>query len=299
MMVIRHASESSAGPIDGDIAESIERVSESYLREIVETISVPRHYVAEASENRRIGKWIASRLRSFGYETVFQGEYGNIIAMPAGMSPDGVLLVGAHYDSVPGTPGADDNASAVAALLACAKAVSERKEKPNVCFVSFNREEDELAGSFDFVDNFLPRNLVVRQAHILEMVGYSRNEPGSQTMPEGLPIAIPDTGNFLGLIGNSNSNLIVDHVLGLAKSGLAEFPVVGLKVFFGLEKHFHHLNRSDHAPFWKAGIPALMWTDTSEFRNPNYHQPTDTPDTLDYGFLKKVAQLLLMTCICS
>lgn len=297
-MLIRHASESSAGPAAPDIAEMIGLISDSYLREVVETISVPRHFVAEAVENRRVGKWIESELLSFGYETCFQGEYGNILAMPAEIPPGGALLVGAHYDSVPGTPGADDNASAVAALLACAKAISEIGVKPGACFASFNREEDELAGSLDFVENFLPQSkLAIREAHVLEMVGYSRDDPGSQKKPGGMPISIPDVGNFLGLIGNSNSNPTVDRMLDLAKSGLPDFPVVGLKVFFGMEKFFPHLNRSDHAPFWKTGIPAIMWTDTSEFRNPNYHLPTDTPDTLDYDFLKNVARLLLLACV--
>jgi hypothetical protein len=69
--------------------------------------------------------------------------------------------------------------------------------------------------------------------------------------------------------------------------------VLGLKVYLGIEKYFPVLGRSDHAPFWKAGLPALMWTDTSEFRNPHYHQTTDTPDTLDYAFLRRVTQLLV------
>ena len=75
------------------------------------------------------------------------------------------------------------------------------------------------------------------------------------------------------------------------------FPVLALKMYFGLEKALRDLNRSDHAPFWRAGIPAIMWTDTSEFRNPHYHQPSDKPDTLDYDFMAEVARLALARAI--
>jgi len=86
---------------------------------------------------------------------------------------------------------------------------------------------------------------------------------------------------------------LLKPILKCSKTYVPEFPVWGLKVFFGLEKKFSDLRRSDHAPFWDQKIAALMWTDTSEFRNPHYHQPSDTPETLDYEFLQKVTQLLV------
>jgi hypothetical protein len=129
------------------------------------------------------------------------------------------------------------------------------------------------------------------------MVGYCSHSPGSQELPPGIPIKIPDVGDFLGLIGNRRSNALIDGILEQSKSYLPGFPVLGLKVYHGLEKFAPHLRRSDHAPFWKTGIPALMWTDTSEFRNPNYHQWSDTPDTLDYVFLRRVTQLLLLQAL--
>ena len=88
-------------------------------------------------------------------------------------------------------------------------------------------------------------------------------------------------------------------VLQVARTYWPDFPVLSLKVYAGVEKLLPVLQRSDHAPFWGAGIPAIMWTDTAEFRNKHYHQSTDTPDTLDYDFLRRVSQILIATILTS
>src|SRR5439155_24919694 len=103
----------------------------------------------------------------------------------------------------------------------------------------------------------------------------------------------PDIGDFLGLLANCHSNAVAEKLVTLAAANVSQFPVLALKVYLGIEKYFGHLLRSDHAPFWQAGIPAVMWTDTSEFRNPHYHRASDTPDTLDYEFLAQVTKLAL------
>ena len=129
---------------------------------------------------------------------------------------------------------------------------------------------------------------------MLEMVGYCQHTPGSQDLPPGLPIKLGhDKGDFLAVIANRHSNSRLKPIIKCAATYVPDFPVLGLKVVFGLEKKFSDLRRSDHAPFWDKKIPAFMWTDTSEFRNPNYHMPSDTPDTLDYEFLQTVTQLLV------
>ena len=113
-------------------------------------------------------------------------------------------------------------------------------------------------------------------------------------MPPGIPgFAAPDVGDFLALIANRHSNAIGEALLKLAAGYVPQFPVVALKMYLGIERYFKDLHRSDHAPFWEAGVPAIMWTDTSEFRNPNYHRASDTPDTLDYEFVARVARLAL------
>jgi hypothetical protein len=292
-MLISHAIDQSAETVKLKILPILESISESYLRECVKTLSIPRHFRAQYYHNCWVAQWITAQLQAYGYETRTQGKYANIFTLPP-IEKKPCIIIGAHYDSVPHTPGADDNASAVAALLSCAKAIAEYAPETPICFVAFNREEDDLMGSKEFVRYLISENeIIVDHAHILEMVGYCEHSPNSQKVPSGLPIRIPTTGNFLGLIGNRYSNALVDRSLIKAKTYLPNFPVLGLKVHLGLENLFSVLKRSDHAPFWEAKKSALMWTDTAEFRNPNYHRPTDRPDTLDYCFLRQVTQLLL------
>ncbi len=294
-MQVCYSENTVAKPTDTELKSALESISEDFLHEVVKTISIPRHYTDEYQNNQFTAQWISRQFRSYGYHSFFQGTYKNVVSVLPGGNGGPLVLLGAHYDSVAGTPGADDNASAIAALLACAKTISYFEKEAHVCFVAFNREEDGLMGSWDFVTNYLPKSgLTVRQAHILEMVGYCSHSPGSQHLPPGIPLKIPDVGNFLGLLGNRRSNALIEGLLQQSNSYIPGFPVLGLKVYHGMEKFVPHLRRSDHAPFWKIGIPALMWTDTSEFRNPNYHQWTDTPDTLDYVFLRRVTQLLLL-----
>lgn len=130
------------------------------------------------------------------------------------------------------------------------------------------------------------------------MVGYSTDEPGSQKTPLNLPIKIPDTGNFLGVLGNNKSKGLVDDILISGRSYLPDFPVIALKLLLGAERLLPDMNRSDHFAFWKHGIPATMWTDTADFRNPNYHRQTDTPDTLNYDFMANVSKLLIAAVLC-
>lgn len=299
-MRIVHSADQPSTTVNPEISRMIDTISESRLRQLVEVIAIPRDFSMQPRNNRRIAEWIAAQLSACGYRTSFQGEWANVLALPQVETDAELILVGAHYDSVSTTPGADDNASAVAALLACAKAVAEQAPDTAVCFVAFNREEDGLIGSTDFVEHYLPQSrLKIREVHILEMVGYCKDQPGTQEVPLGLPIRIPDAGDFLGVLSNSDSNALVDGLLQQAKAYLPDFPVIALKVYLGMEERLPVLGLSDHAPFWQAGIPALMWTDTAEFRNPNYHRQSDTPETLDYAFLRRVTQLLLASVLAS
>ena len=297
-MKVIPSSEAKTLKTKASLQNCLDSISEFELNEIVETISIPRHFKYNSSNNKQVADWIFAQFSSFGYETHFQGKFSNVVALNPLAKSDFVILIGAHYDSVPNCPGADDNGSAVAGLIACAKAISKFAPHLPVCFVAFNCEEDGLVGSQDFVENYLSQsNLKIKQVHILEMIGYSTDKPNSQTSPANLPIKIPSVGNFLGIMGNQSSKNLVDEVLNLRKSYLPELTVLGLKLFLGIEKLVPDLGRSDHLPFWQKGIPALMWTDTADFRNPNYHRLTDTPETLNYTFLKKVTQLLLLQAL--
>ena len=280
------ASSPNSRPVPEAIRPSVETVFPDDLREVVERISVPR--VHRTSGNLAVRRVLFDLFSASpaGRLGVAVDDGGNVVV---GDPRRARILVGAHYDSVPGTPGADDNASGVAALIAVARAIGPRE---GVCFVAFDGEECGFVGSRALVGGLGGHR--PEHVHVLEMVGYASREPGSQRNP--LPgIEVPDVGDFLGVVGSHGSRRILDHVLGAA--GGHAVPVLGLHLpdvpLERIEGISHHLLRSDHAPFWREGLPALMWTDTAEFRNPHYHRPTDTPETLDYGFLAGVARLLV------
>ena len=280
------ASTPGTRPVPEAIRGVLAAVSPDDLRGIVEKISVPRPTGSPENEVVRriiIESFSGTEAGKFGVEA---DEAGNVIV---GDPRRAKVLIGAHYDSIAGTPGADDNASGVAALLTAARALGPRAD---ICYVAFDGEEHGFVGSRALVSGLGRHHL--EQVHILEMVGYASHEPDSQRNPVPL-IEAPTVGDFLGLVGTHGSWTILDHVLSAASchavpvQGL-DLPDVPLEMIGRLS---HHLLRSDHAPFWRAGIPALMWTDTAEFRNPNYHRPTDTPETLDYEFLAGMARLLV------
>ncbi len=290
-MKLVHSSNRKPAAPDPAVAKILSDVASKNLRAFVEALAVPRHYFAENRANRRARDLLLDLGKQFGYAPKLQGEFDNVVMHSAEPADSRRLLLGAHYDSVPGTPGADDNASAVAVCLECARLIRQHDIGP-VTIVFFNREEDGFLGSRDFVAAGLAQN--VGEAHIFEMVGYRSRSANSQKLPSGLPLLSPPTvGDFLALLANSESNAVADELLNLAATYVPYFPVTALKVYLGLEKAIGHLNRSDHAPFWRAGIPPIMWSDTAEFRNPNYHGASDTPDTLDYEFMSDVARVAL------
>ncbi len=293
-MIVARSKNRRPKTADAGTREVLSGVSAERLRASVEMISFPRHYIAERKANIRARDLLIRELTGFGYTPQLQGTYDNIV-VSTGPSEDGTyLLFGAHYDSIPGTPGADDNGSAVGVCLECARLIREHGIG-SAMIVLFNREEDGLLGSAEFAAYAASQSAwAIAEAHIFEMVGYCTIAPGSQRMPPGLPgVGAPDIGDFLGLLANRRSNSIAEKLLSLAATYVPHSPVLALKIYLGIEKYFGHLHRSDHAPFWKLGIPAIMWTDTSEFRNPHYHRATDKPDTLDYEFMSRVTQLAL------
>lgn len=290
-MILEHSQDKAPVAVHETVRKAVESVSVARLRRSVEAIAVPRHFTHEPDANRKARDWIAGELRQLGYAVAFQGASDNIIAHATHSRPGGALLLGAHYDSVPSCPGADDNASAVAVCLECAHVLHAVRSNP-ATFVFFNREEDGLLGSRDFVKNGLHKlPAPVREAHVFEMVGFRSKRPGSQKVPPSLPITLPDTGDFLGLLVGGASGVTGDALLRLARTYTPHLPAVALTVPSSLATQFPDLLRSDHVPFWEAGLPAVMWTDTSEFRNPHYHKPTDTAETLDFDFMADIARL--------
>lgn len=297
LMELRSAEQSAPGKVVPELAALISSISPDWLRKWVEGISLPRHYSANAEANQAAARWLATQLSAWGYQVDLQGEYKNVVARPPGVTRP-VLLVAAHYDSVPNMPGADDNGSAVAAMLACAWTCRAWRPDLPVAFVAFNREEDGLLGSEEYVNALSPEERKgIRCVHVLEMVGYADHKYNTQKVPLGLPVRLPSQGNFIALVANSQSALHMMNVLTVARTYLPKFPVLGLPLGPGMEPLFPVLHRSDHASFWEAGVPSIMWTDTAEFRNPHYHQLTDLPTTLNYSFLLQVTQVLVATVV--
>jgi Zn-dependent M28 family amino/carboxypeptidase len=280
------ASQPNTRVLPETVRSRLEDISPASLRDCVAKYAVPRVYSTEANYAVRaaLADELSGALRSEACVEV--DEAGNVIA---GDSRAPRVIIGAHFDAVPGTPGADDNASALAALIAAARAIGTSK---GVCYVAFDGEEQGLIGSRCFVEQHRAWN--PEQVHILEMVGYASHAPDSQQSP--IPgLVTPTVGNFLALVGSHRSLAMLRHVLDTANTH--PLPVHALSLpdvpLNQLAQISRHLLRSDHAPFWSADRPALMWTDTAEFRNPHYHRPSDTPDTLDYDFLAQVTRLLI------
>lgn len=262
---------------------------EERLRWWVERLAVPRHIFANARNNAWVRDELATAFERCDLAVEIQGQYRNVVALPRYTAETPVTFVVAHYDSVPGCPGADDNASGLAVMLECARVLARNAPPLPVGFIAFNAEEDGLLGSLDFVRTALPAlSIDVRVAHVLEMVGFRDGSAKCEPIPWApSSLEVPD---FIGLVAKGRANAIVDSAL--CTSAAPGLRLMTAKTWGPLHRLLPDLARSDHFPFWNAGLPAVLWTDTGNFRNPHYHRTTDTPDTLDYDFMRDVAELL-------
>ncbi len=268
-----------------------EQPDEARLRSWVEGLAVPRHRLANPSNNRWVAETVGTALESYGLQVRLQGSFRNVVALPRNIKGQELTLVAAHYDSTPDRPGADDNASGLAVMLECARLWAQTEAHAPVGFIAFNGEEDGLLGSRDFINNGLSAmECRIRSAHVLEMVGFRGTASATQQLPFPFLPASLRTPDFIGLLAKGRSNRILNRVLKL--SGAPGLRLLAAKTWGPLHKLLPDLGRSDHFPFWNAGLPAVLWTDTANFRNPHYHRTTDTPDKLDYSFMRDVTELL-------
>jgi Zn-dependent M28 family amino/carboxypeptidase len=215
-----------------------------------------------------------------------------IVERRGSRSPKQIVVVGAHYDTVPSTPGADDNASAVAVLIETARLLGPEKFQRTVRYVAFTCEEPphfhlNSMGSQVYARGCRQRNEKILGMLCLEMVGFYTTTAGGQQIPPTIPKvlrwAFPQRGNFLAAVGNPRSwRLAWSFRRGFKKA--SRFPLFSIV----LPERIQDIRRSDNSSFWDQGYPALMLTDTSYLRNPHYHQPTDTPETLDYERMAQV-----------
>ena len=265
-----------------------------------------RHPDTASRALHRAGQYLAARLGEYGCATSGQPfgalgkSYFNIVGIkwPPGRTAkdeQAPLLIGAHYDTVAGSPGADDNASALAVLLESASRLKDRPLARPVWFAAFCLEEHGLLGSRAFISGLKQAGQPLDGAIVLECVGYASREAGSQRTPPGVPIPVPTVGNFLGIVGNEASRDLVAAVDRSARRAARAIPTLALAVP-GRGENLPDVRRSDHAAFWDEGYRAVMLTDTANFRNPHYHQPSDTLDTLDLDFLEGVTEIVV-ACI--
>ncbi|AFY32985.1 M28 family peptidase [Calothrix sp. PCC 7507] len=198
-----------------------------------------------------------------------------------------LILIGAHYDAVPGTPGADDNATGVAVLLELARKFTAEPARYPLRLVAFDMEEYGLLGSADYAALLRQQKQRLRLMMSLEMLGYQNSQPNSQNYPPPLERFYPNQGDFIALIGNLRT---LPDLISISRSirqvGVPSqwlpAPNRGLIV--------PQTRLSDHASFWDVGYPAMMVTDTAFLRNPHYHKPSDTIATLDLDFLTGVCE---------
>jgi peptidase M28-like protein len=198
-----------------------------------------------------------------------------------------IVVIGAHYDSVE-TPGADDNASGVAALLALARAFSRARPPRTIRFVAFANEEapyfaTEAMGSLAYARRCRSRGEQVVAMLSLESLGYYADTPGTQRYPAPVGLLYPSTGDFVAFVSDLGSRRLLRRTVGAFRHG-ARFPSEAGALFRALPG----VGWSDHWAFWQAGYPALMVTDTAPYRNPHYHTAGDVPATLDYHRLSRV-----------
>ena len=252
---------------------------------------------------KKTENYITNYFKNIGLQVQLQQyKYGNyditniITGSQENLLSSKYYVIGAHYDSVPETYGADDNASGIAVLLELARYTMQEKISLPVRFVAFTAEEPptfgtRYQGSKVFVKSALENKDEILGAIILEMVGYTSNE---QAYPLVLKwMGYPSKGNFIGIVGNRKSKKFGQSIFQSFKKN-EQLPVETL--FVPLNGRILPDTRlSDHSPFWDAGLPAVMITDTAFFRNPNYHTPQDTFDTLDYFFMAELVKSLLIT----
>lgn len=273
--------------------------SEKALYDHVHALSVAigSRSVAEHDRILRAESYIRGILEGQGVPYSLQGydhegkRFSNVIVELKGTEQPGEsVIVGAHYDTVYGTPGADDNASAVAVLLELCRDLKEYRPQRTLKLIFFVLEEPpafmtHAMGSYVYAQQAQRSGERIHGMISLEMVGYFSDAEGSQAFPvPGMHMLFPDRGNFIGVIGNVHSRELTLAVAEALKVG-SEIPVESLVAL----PFIPGVGLSDHGPFWKMGYRAVMVTDTAFYRNPNYHTPHDTIETLRFD---KMSQLV-------
>ena len=249
---------------------------------------------------QKTAQYIEDNLKRSGYDVNSQ-EYvvqmrkvrNLIVEIPGGSRASEIVVIGAHYDTVYDCPGADDNTSGVAALLELARILKGSRPARTVRFVAFVNEEPPWfqtgdMGSLVYAKETHRRKENIVAAISIETIGMYSDVEGSQQYPEGFKSLYPSKGNFIAFIGDLGSRALVQDAVRSFRAS-TQFPSEGSAV----PAWITGVGWSDHWSFWQEGYPGIEITDTAPFRNPNYHRPTDKPDTLDYDRMARVVHGLV------
>lgn len=289
-----------------DVQSIVDRVDSQRLKNLLETIAGLRHPDSGLAHLNAVKDTIENRFSSNGLTTDRQGfthngyNAHNIIGDHSGIAEgDTAYIIDAHFDAVQGSPGADDNGSAVAGMLEAARILSDHHFDHSIKFIGFDLEEAGLLGSQKYVESGIEANVQLEGVFNFEMIGYSSTEKNTQNLPFGFDQLYPDVyseieadsfrGDFITNVANGDSEGLM-----ATYDSAASWYVPGLDVInVGSNQTGsmpQDLRRSDHANFWDNGYKALMLTNTADFRNPNYHTPEDTVGYFDYTFMTNVVK---------
>jgi Zn-dependent M28 family amino/carboxypeptidase len=281
-------------PLSAGEAEASERLSRD-LRHLSETIGERNLKKPEALE--AAADYIRENLRLAGYVVAEQKysvrdqEVSNLEVKVDGTDGQaGTIVVGAHYDSVEGAPGADDNATGVAACLELTRRFHGARPRRTLRFVFFVNEEPPYfqtyrMGSLVYAQRLKRDRVAVSAMISLETMGFYSEAPNSQAYPAPLGFFYPERGNFIGFVSNAASRGLLRRAIRRFRETTA-FPSEGVAAPEG----WPGIGWSDHWSFWQEGYPAIMVTDTAPFRYPYYHTSGDTPDRVDVGRMTRVVE---------
>ena len=276
-------------------------VSETTLRAYVQTLAgeigernVWRPHALHAAADYLRRQWEAQGYRVVAHEVTFERRrWANLeVVRPGRRAPNEIVIVGAHYDSVFGSPGANDNGSGVAALLELSRLFAARDTGRTLRFVAFVNEEPPFfqtgdMGSQHYARAARAKGEDIRAMLALETIGYYDDAPGSQHYPPFFSLFFPDRGNFIGMVSNFGSCALLKRAVAAFRAA-SDFPIEHVATFGWVPG----VDWSDHGSFWSEGYPAIMITDTALYRYPYYHSARDTPDKVDYARLARVTAAL-------
>ena len=295
-----------------DVQALVDQVDSTRLSGDLAVLEGIRHRTAGAAHLAEVQDFIRFNFQDHELDTEVQtfqsGSYTaqNIIGRKIGMSTETeVYILDGHYDSVSDSPGADDNASAVAGMMEAMRILSPYGFNKSIRFIGFDMEEAGLIGSSNYVQNGIAVEETINGVLNFEMIGYYSSEPNSQTTPVGFGLLFPDAyvqleanqfrGDFINLVANAPASALVQAYETAATTYVPNLNFLSIEAPSNWAIVASDLGRSDHAPFWNAGMPAIMFTDGANFRNPYYHTADDTADKLNFTFMHNIVQATIAT----